>query len=312
MSPRTAAETGEVLKLGPPCAGQVVIKVDPALTGATFSAGIQTLLPGAEIPVQRHLQRDLVWFIHKGQGRAVLEDAGTTVVPGVMLSVPRQAWHGLRNTGTGALEFAWVAAPAGFEVFARALSRLGPAPDAAAVQELAHRHGIEYRPGGGPVQPPPRGRRRGRGGRRRGTRPQTAAAQPPAHAPGPSPSVPSRPVTAPAIPSGQTPPGASSPRRRRRRRGRGGKGGGQPPAQRAAQLSAPQTRPSPAPRGPRQERSRGGRRQGRGWGRVKEVYMGGRWVRVSGEGPVIASGAEEGRRRRGEGDEPMGPLTVPL
>ena len=69
-----------MLELGRPCSGKVLVKVDPALTGAAFSAGIQTLLPGAEIPVQRHLQRDLVWFIHKGQGRAVLEDAGIAVL----------------------------------------------------------------------------------------------------------------------------------------------------------------------------------------------------------------------------------------
>jgi hypothetical protein len=63
-----------------------------------------------------------------------------------------------------------------------------------------------------------------------------------------------------------------------------------------------------------QRRQRGGARRHRG--RVKEVYMDGRWVQVTGEGPVIAPGRErssEGRSRAGKDDDtPSGPLSVPL
>ena len=46
---------------------------------------------------------------------------------------------------------------------------------------------------------------------------------------------------------------------------------------------------------------------------MKEVYMGGRWVKVSGEGPVIAPGHDaEGRGKRGDDDTPAGPLSVPI
>ena len=41
--------------------------------------------------------------------------------------------------------------------------------------------------------------------------------------------------------------------------------------------------------------------------------MGGKWVQVSGEGPVIASGESGGgRHRQVDDDGPGGPLSVPL
>ena len=137
---------GETLKLGPPATGEVVITVDPGRSDAPFAAGTETLLPGAEIPVHRHLHHDEVLFVHKGQGRATLEGEARTVVPGTMLSAPRQAWHGLRNTGTGILQIAWVCAPSGIQEFFRELARSGAAAQGAALQEIAQRHGIEFRP----------------------------------------------------------------------------------------------------------------------------------------------------------------------
>jgi hypothetical protein len=45
------------------------------------------------------------------------------------------------------------------------------------------------------------------------------------------------------------------------------------------------------------------------------VYMGGRWVRVEGEGPVIAPGRPSqprGSKRGGEDEPPASRLSVPL
>ena len=51
-------------------------------------------------------------------------------------------------------------------------------------------------------------------------------------------------------------------------------------------------------------------------GRVKEVYIDGRWVQVTGEGPVIAPGRARpgpGRKAgRDDDDSPGGPLSVAL
>jgi mannose-6-phosphate isomerase-like protein (cupin superfamily) len=254
----------EVLKLGPPATGEIIIKVDSRRRGTAFAMGTESLAPGAAIPVHRHLHQDEVLFIYKGQGRATLDDKSMTVLPGTMLYVPRQAWHGLRNTGTGLLQFTWTAAPPGIEEFFRELSRLGPQADAAARQAVTSRYGIEFHPEGeGEAGPPPGRHRRRRHRGRRGGRPSPPAA---------------------AVTTAQ--PQAAPP--------------------------AASRRPQPSKAGPRRPPGRPRHRRGR----IKEVYMEGRWVQVSGEGPVIAPGRdrprEGGSRAERDEDTPSGPLSVPL
>ena len=253
--------------------------------------GNWTLPPGASIPLQRHAAWDQVWIVHKGQGRATVEQEHTTVLPGSVISVPRQMWYRLRNTGTGLLQGVWVASPAGLERSFRELAqRSGAEPGA--FQQVAQQVGIELRfEPEAAVEPvhPARGHRRPRRGRRGRT----------------SPSIPSQPqpatsqssqtaATPTAPPAGPPPP--SGKRRRRRRGGRRG-AGVQPAAAKPASAAPvahapPKLAPSGSPSGsgpsPRRDRSR------RRFGRVKEVYMGGRWVRVEGSGPVISTG--EGSR----------------
>ena len=237
---------GETLKLGSPYAGDVVIKMDPEQVGGGFAAGTQTLSPGTEIPVHRHLQADRVFFIHKGQGRALVDQQAMTVLPGMTLFVPRQTWHSLRNTGTGAFQVVWIAAPAGIERFFRELAQAGGPVDAASLQSIAQRHGIELQAAGiaapAAASAPSGGRHRRR---HRGGRGRRGGAQPSAAAPSPTP---------PAAPAQQVPKPAPRPPR------------------------GSSTEPGPA------RRRVGGYRR-----RVKEVYMGGKWVKVEGEGPVIST-----------------------
>ena len=296
MSPLSGPVRGEILKLGAPASGEVVITVDPGQSGATFAAGTQTLLPRAEIPFHRHLDREEMLVIHKGQGRAILGEQTMVVVPGMTLHVPRGTWFTLRNTGTGALQFVWASSP-GLEAFFRELSRLGASPSAQAFQELAQRHGIELRPAAEAPRSEGRPRRGRRGGRRnrggQGTLP-SAASRPAPESSAPRPA----PAAAPAVPSAPTAPGVG--RRRRRRRGGTPAVAAAPPA--AQRPSRPDT---------------GGQRplRGRHRRRVKEVYMGGRWIQVEGEGPVIAPGrGGPGRRSRKPNDDepPSRPLSVPL
>ena len=240
-----------------------------------------------------------------------------TVVPGMMVYAPRQSWHSLRNTGTGMLEVAWLAAPPGIEEFFREYSRLGTGADAAAMQALAQRYGIEFGPGGSPAPSgaKPSGRRHrrrhrgGRGPRQGTTQPQQVAAG--EHATTPS-TV--QPGAAVAAPSPHRPPGGG--RRPHRRRHRSRPGG--PSAAAVSDLSAPPATSSPSapsrpqlPPKPRAVRGGGPRRRGR----IKEVYMGGRWIQVSGEGPVIDPGRERpssGRPGPRRDDDTPGPLSVPL
>ena len=338
MNPLRAPEHGEVVKLGPPAAGEVIITVDPASAGTAFAAGIQTFLPGAHMPVHRHLDRDVVLFVSKGQGRVTLNERILNVVPGAMLHVPRGAWSGVRNTGTGAFQIAWVSAPPGLEAWFRDLSRLGASPSADVLNELAQRHRIEFRPAADEAPRPAgahrhqrRGGRRGRGGRG----PARLSASGPQATPS---SVPLEPVSPLSI----APAASRHPRGHRRRHRRRG---GAPPA--LAPAPAPQSsRPGRQPSGWRHSLGRQpiGRRHslagedsagsvagkdspgsvaGRPRSaqrhrprRVKEVYMSGRWVRVEGEGPVIASGPQRpgrlGPKPHGDDEPPAIPFSVPL
>ncbi len=318
MTPSQRAEPGEVLKLGPPAAGEIVIVVDPGAGAAPFAAGTQTLRPGAQIPVHRQLDRDVALFVHKGQGRTTLGGRTTIVNPGAMWSVPRNTWFGVRNISNGNLQLAWVASP-GLEAFFRDLSAAGASPTAQLLAELARRHRIELSSAAetqqAPAEPHRRGRRRGRRGRGGSTPPGVprSAAPPPARhgASAPAPGAGTAPASAPEV-------SGAPHRRRRRRRGRRGRGPrpGAPQARRAPAAGPPSDQPqgsTPSSGRPREGRQRPGR--GRPYRRSKEVYMGGQWVRVEGEGPAIAPGSSRSRpRHKSDEDDgpPGGPLTVPL
>ena len=306
---------GDTLALGPPWSGEVAIKVDPQQTGGPLAVGLQTLAPGTALPMHRHLHGETMVFVHKGQGRATVNDQSVTVVPGSLIYVPREAWYSLRNTGTGALQVTWVVSPPGLERFFREFSQAGAAVTHPAMEEMAHRYGIEFRPAGesgvlgGQPAAPHHGRRRRRGRGRGGRSPVTPPA---AGTPTPLPSVSATTIAqatsspppsvislpAPAA-SASSAPGSGS--RHRRRRGRGGRGrGGQAGSPRPQAVTPAATAsgqpPVPAPKTPRTASPPGQKRQTddkrrRSGGyrrRVKEVYMGGRWVRVEGEGPVIS------------------------
>ena len=252
-----------------------------------------------------------------------------TVVPGVTVHIPRNTWCGLRNTGTGALQITWMAAPTGLEQFFRELAKLGAPADTVTLQSLGQRYGIEFRDEGevarasaGPAHEHRPGRRRRRGGRGRGQGGgQHASGAPgvaqPEAAPRPAQEqVPPSVAPSGALPSGpqerqvQAPRQAGQGRRRRHRR----RGTSQTPTASGSPAPRPQRPAQPPQPAADRQRSRGRPQHRRG--RVKEVYMGGRWVPVVGEGPVIAPGRERSTRRGGsaghhDDDSPSG-LTVPL
>ena len=272
MKPILRGEDGETLKQGPPASGTVVIKWDAAATSGALTVMLETLRPGAAVPLHRLLTRDEAVFVHKGQGRATVNDTTMTVVPGMTIVVPRGAWYGLRNTGTGELQVMLVVSPAGLEGFFRELARAEDPVGLQALQRLAAQYEIELRvasnPPAAPVSPvlaspqkrSGRHHRRHRGGR--GRRRDKTPSSPPASLP--QSSAPLPPAKPAAVPS--QPPVASKPTK---------------------------SQGKPGTSKPRRERSRGFGR------RFKEVYMGVRWVRVTGEGPVISTGQD----RQATGDE---------
>ena len=295
--------------------------VDPR-AGAACAAGTLTLPPGEELPTYRLLDEDVVLVAYKGQGRAVVNDRAIGVVPGTILHVPRGVWHTLRNTGTGTLQMAWVSPP-GLSEFWREASSAGSL-SAAVLQQAAQRHKIELREAAtdAPASAVRRGRRGGRGRHGRGLRPTGSSespAAPPLAGAQPSAVAPAAPEASAAAPVGGGPVAPNAPagpqRRRHRRGGRGRGRSSAPPAVRSPQAGpAPAAAPAPKP----QPSSRpGARRQQpsqRRRGRVKEVYMGGQWVRVEGGGSVIDLGARRRRaaKPRRDDDPPNIRLSVPL
>lgn len=310
---------GETLSLGAPFPSRIVVFTDGAQSQGAFSAGLQTLQPGVELAAVRHTARQITWFIHKGQGRAVLDGRTTTVVPGMVITVPGGVWHALRNTGTGLLQVLWISAPAGLEAWWRQIGTHQGPMDAAALHEAAARHGVELAgrsaapidtsftdprrvgppsdlPGGlgsvgveavapvphsSPARAPGtgRGRRRHRRSRRN---------KPPAQQVGGGPVEPRAADTPAQLPQGPGPSAAphevpASPAR---------------PSAQGRTFTRRPLRPGASggpPRIPRKPRDFP-RPQSRG--PVKEIYMSGRWVRVEHEGPVIAPGRSYPPRRR--------------
>ena len=291
---------------------------------------MQTLQPGAELATIRHHTRDVAWFIHKGQGRVFLDGRTVTIVPGMLVTMPRGTWHGLRNTGTGLLQILWMSTPAGLEAWWREMSSHHAPLDEATLQSLAKRYDVEPALGGPapalPAQPPtahtaPReGRGRGRRRHRRSRRSSAPTGVPPtqpvltsvpqslseAHRIEPISKSPQRlpPATtlhgetasalpqqgpvresaAPSAPQARPITRRGSPSWRaseatRASPSRPPKAGPPGAGQTVAKPSSPSRRSSPARHAfPHSH------------GHVKEIYMGGRWIRVEHEGPVIAPG----------------------
>lgn len=334
LKPFLQLPEGERLKLAAPLSCEVVIKHGSQRTGGALTMGIQTLQPGGTLPTHRLLDRDLVWFVHKGQGRATVDGRSMTVVPGITVVVPRQSWYSLRNTGTGLLQLAWTAVPGGIESFYAALAQDNGPLASATLEAIGRQHGIEFRAGGETEQAGEivrqgtrrhrrgRGTRGGRGARgkpEQGGSPAATPALPDAapvstHVSGEphAPHVPRGGITPPVGAGSPGDPGAASSRRRRRRH-RGPRRAQQaaptaqppsahiqvqPPAASApapmparGAASRPEAKPARPPRAVSRDRAgRGSAHHRRG--RFKEVYMGGRWVRVSGDGPVVAGESE--------------------
>jgi mannose-6-phosphate isomerase-like protein (cupin superfamily) len=150
-------DEGEVLVVGPPATGQIIIKIDPNNTGETrLAMGVEVIEPEGFIPVHLHEGLEELFFFYAGQGKAVIEDHEVELIPGTTLYVPRQVWHGITNTGVEPLRFTWTVCPPGLENFFRELGQpvvkgeLGGAPppgppDLDALVKIAERHGMRMK-----------------------------------------------------------------------------------------------------------------------------------------------------------------------
>lgn len=147
-------EEGEVLRLGGPPGGQVIIKVDPAKTGSPqIAMGIQYV--EGEIPLHQHEHEEEFLFVHTGHGIGILGDQRVPVQAGTTIYIPPGTWHGFQNTADKASQIMWVVTPGSggktqLEHFFRAVGAL-PGTDVKSLTpdqfaDIMEKHGMKAKP----------------------------------------------------------------------------------------------------------------------------------------------------------------------
>jgi mannose-6-phosphate isomerase-like protein (cupin superfamily) len=137
---------GEVITLGPPNAGKIIILVDPKNTGETrFCMLIQVLNPGAVVPVHLHEREEQILFFYAGHGKATLDDKDMEVSPGTTVYVPRQVWHGITNTGAEPLCILETTSPPGPENAFREVGQIAAASDKETLIAIAAKYGARFK-----------------------------------------------------------------------------------------------------------------------------------------------------------------------
>ncbi len=109
---------GEVLRLGGPPGGQVIIKVDPVNTGSVRLMMFIQELEG-RIPIHIHENEDEILFVHAGQVTGIIGDERVPVQAGATIYIPQGTWHAVENTGDGSAQLIFVISPPGLERFFR-------------------------------------------------------------------------------------------------------------------------------------------------------------------------------------------------
>jgi len=136
------AGEGEVIEMHGPTAGSIEILVDPTNTGETdLCTLIQTLDPGAAVPIHRHEKAEQVLHFLSGRGTVSLSGHEVEVEPGTTVHVPKGVEHGIANAGAAPLSFLEVTTPPGFQQAFRSMSRLTE-PTAQAIARVAGQHDI--------------------------------------------------------------------------------------------------------------------------------------------------------------------------
>jgi len=79
----------------------------------------EELIPGSAIPMHKHLYADEFFLFLSGNGEITIGEIVYPFWPGTTGFVPKDSFHGIRNTGTEKVVFFFGYSPAGFEGFFR-------------------------------------------------------------------------------------------------------------------------------------------------------------------------------------------------
>lgn len=109
----------------------------------------EEILPGNGIAIHKHLNEDEIFVFEKGSGVFLIDEQEIIINAGSTAFVPRETWHGLKNTGSELLVFTFGYSPAGFEDFFRKIgTRKGEtfkAKPQEVIKLLAKKYGMIYK-----------------------------------------------------------------------------------------------------------------------------------------------------------------------
>jgi quercetin dioxygenase-like cupin family protein len=128
--------------------GNVFINVGPATGSGNLALGTQQVPVGAGIPIHRHLRMDEAFYVLKGSGIFILNDARYPFEKSATIFIPRNAWHGFANPDHELL-LLWIMAPAGLDGFFRDTCNPPGVPPKQLtreqVNEIARKYATEFR-----------------------------------------------------------------------------------------------------------------------------------------------------------------------
>ena len=129
-------------------AGNVFINVGAATGAGNLALGTQQVPVGAGIPIHRHLRMDEAFYVLKGSGIFILNDARYPFEKSATIFIPRNAWHGFANPDHELL-LLWIMAPAGLDGFFRDTCNPPGVPPKQLtreqVNEIARKYATEFR-----------------------------------------------------------------------------------------------------------------------------------------------------------------------
>lgn len=98
-----AARSYEAWRINPADSNRLALIFDPVADGASFIAAVEIFDQGGCTPPNKHGVGQEMFFVLKGEGRAVCDDRTVDVRAGDSLLLKPGTTHALTNTGPGRL-----------------------------------------------------------------------------------------------------------------------------------------------------------------------------------------------------------------
>ena len=128
--------------------GSIFIMANPSTGSNGLAMGTQQVPAGTGIPMHRHFQMDEAFYVIRGAGTFILNDAPHPIDQGSSIFIPKNAWHGFQNPDRELL-LLWVVAPPGLEAFFREVATRPGVPPVQRTKDqlngIARKYATEFR-----------------------------------------------------------------------------------------------------------------------------------------------------------------------